>query len=142
MRVAPRRIGQEIKVKADSKIARYDTAYHKAETFTLAKVELEDGTILVAGALFNPLDGDPVKLVGRGVADVRLLKYLRYGAVPRHKDGRKADHFLVEFPREELVKGWKEQVAKLMYEGTFLSKEFPEMPADNLNAVLSFFDLQ
>jgi len=84
---------------------------HKGETRTI-----------VAGSLLNPIDQLNRK-VGRREALIRLENYLLHGVQKRHKDGRKADHFVVELTSDEITGGWQTRVAELMIAGTFLGQE-------------------
>lgn len=80
-----------------------------------------DSVKLVAGALFNPEDGQINRKVGRTVAVTRLVDYLKFGTVKRHKDGRSADHFLIEVSKEDLKQGgWHKAAARLMLLGTHM----------------------
>ena len=121
------------------------------ETVTLAFVDVpldldawlkafEDGKeyagevrTIVAGSLLNPLDQLNRK-VGRKEALTRLEMYLIHGTQKRHKDGRKADHFVVELTKDEITAGWQTRVAELMVKNTFLGKNVQTMEK-NLAAI-------
>ena len=139
MKVAPNRINapllprhsKEATVFAMFNYPRFErVTTDEGEIVTLAYVEIpldfnneSKTTVICAASLFNPQDGTPNRRIGRAEAAKRLIDYLEYGVVKRHKDGRSADHFCVELDKSELVQGWRKKVAALVVGETWLGKE-------------------
>ena len=130
MRIAPNRVKNPLglpEFEENIKFARVTTDEGEVVTlvftteFAFAKAP---STIICGTALFNPWDGTPNRGIGRAEALARLTNYLKFGIVKRHKDGRSADHFVIELDAAELnLKDWKQKVAELVVSHTWIGKE-------------------
>lgn len=107
---------------AGYKNGEFLTGYIGPDRFvTLCYLKVTSDKWLVASSIHNPLDRLD-RQVGREVAFDRLTQYLQHGITKRHKEGRNADHFLVEVDDSEVTKGWRVRVAEFILEHSCVSK--------------------
>lgn len=107
-------------VKTEFKIG----SYPKIKSVTLAYIEVPNSDIVLAAGTILHNDDNQSRPEGRGWAFERLLHYSKYGKAKKHKNGKSADHFVVEITKEEFSNDpyWKNKCAQLILQSSFLSK--------------------
>ncbi len=121
MKVAENRVGCPLEVPLD--FNAWNLAWLSGLDYTGKSV------VIVAGSLLNPVD-QLNRMVGRTEALKRLTNYLDFGIQKHHKDGRKADHFVLELSPEELKGTWQKDVAEFMISQTWTGKELDSLEAE------------
>lgn len=107
-------------VKTEFKVG----SYPRIKNVTLAYIEIPNTEIVLAAGTIMHDDDNQSRPEGRGWAIDRLVDYCQYGKARKHKNGKPADHFIIEITKEEILNDpyWKNKCAQLILKSSFLSK--------------------